>query len=285
MTKIRTATDYNISWLQTDKPQPLMDKKINDLIIDIQNCNLSIDISDSVYEDFKNEMEEYLISSKLNNLKQLKNWNKKDICLGCTQFIDTIYMSSFPQIIKGDYKYHQRLNSNIIYSKPKNLISGKPLIIAMPFPSTGNKHTDMEDILNECLEKNIPVHIDGAWVTCCKDIDFDFDHPAIKSIAISLSKGLGLGWNRIGLRWTKQRQNDAITIMNDHNMNLRAVANIGLHFLRNVPIDHLWLTHADNYYKVCKDFNLTPTKSIYLALKDNQPVGLSPLLRYLENDN
>ena len=285
MTKIRTATDYNISWLQTDKPQPLMDKKINDLIIDIQNCNLSIDISNSVYENFKNEMEEYLISSKLNNLKQLKNWNKKDICLGCTQFIDTIYMSSSPQIIKGDYKYHQRLNSNIIYSEPKNLISGNPLIIAMPFPSTGNKHTDMEDILNECLEKNIPVHIDGAWITCCKDIDFDFDHPAIKSIAISLSKGLGLGWNRIGLRWTKQRQDDAITIMNDHNMNLRAVANIGLHFLRNVPIDHLWLTHADNYYKVCKDFNLTPTKSIYLALKDNQPVGLSPLLRYLENDN
>jgi hypothetical protein len=60
---------------------------------------------------------------------------------------------------------------------------------------------------------------------------------------------------------------------------------IGLHFLRNLPPDYLWDTHGENYNKVCKDFNLTPTKSIHLALRNGQPVGISPLLRYLENEN
>lgn len=67
-------------------------------------------------------------------------------------------------------------------------------------------------------------------------------------------------------------------------MNNRALAMIGLHFIRNLTPDHLWSTHTDRYYKVCKDFDLTPTNSIYLALQDGQPVGVSPLIRYLENE-
>jgi hypothetical protein len=123
--------------------------------------------------------------------------------------------------------------------------------------------------------------VDGAWLTCCRGIDFDLSHPSIKSVAVSLSKGLGLGWNRIGLRWTRQPGADSVTIMNDFNMNLRAPAMIGLHFLRNLSPDYLWNKYGEVYYKICKDFDLTPTNSIYLALRNNQPVGLSPLIRYV----
>jgi hypothetical protein len=58
---------------------------------------------------------------------------------------------------------------------------------------------------------------------------------------------------------------------------------IGNYFLENLPSDYLWATHGDRYYKICKDFELTPTKSIHLAIKDSNPVGVSPLIRYLEN--
>ena len=113
---------------------------------------------------------------------------------------------------------------------------------------------------------------------------FDFSHPQIKSVGISLSKGLGLGWNRIGLRWTKESKADSITIMNDFQMNNRALAMIGLHFIRNLPVDYLWNKHSERYYKICKDFQLTPTNAIYLALRNGQPVGVSPLIRYLEDE-
>ena len=77
---------------------------------------------------------------------------------------------------------------------------------------------------------------------------------------------------------------DSISIMNDFHMNNRALSIIGLHFIRNLKPDYLWETHGTKNVKICGDFNLTPTPCIHLALKDNQPVGLSPLIRYLENN-
>jgi hypothetical protein len=281
MDRIRRADSYEEKWLETERPQPLSDLRIEQLIQDIMSGNLDTDITDIVYTNFKKEMTSWLFTSKLNNLKGFDTFNRVDIINGCTHFIDTVYMKGAVQVIKGDYRYHNRLNPNLTFSIPGYLRKDLPLIIAMPFPSIGAPHEQMKEILDECLDKQIAVHIDGAWISCCRDIEFDVSHPAIHSIGVSLSKGLGLGWNRIGLRWTKQQDADAITIMNDFNMNNRALSMIGLHFIRTLPADYLWTTYGDIYYKICKDFNLTPTKAIYLALKEGQPVGLSPLIRYV----
>lgn len=279
MNRIKVAPKYDPDYLETDRPQPLVDLHIESLIQDVLNGKLDKDTSDTVYINFKREMTEWLFKSKLNNLTGFDSFNRVDITNGCTQFIDSLYMTCRPQTIPGDYRYHQRLgNWDTAPGKLQHFI---PLVIALPFPSIGDVHIQMKEILDECLAKDIEVHIDGAWITCCRSIDFDFDHPAIRSVAISLSKGLGLGWNRIGLRWTKTHRTDSITIMNDFNMNLRAPAMIGLHFLRNLPPDYLWNTYGDIYHKVCRDFYLTPTNSIYLALKKGYPVGLSPLIRHV----
>jgi hypothetical protein len=285
MERIKQASSYEEKWLEVEKPQPLSDNKIEQLIQDVLSGCLDKDISDKVYTDFKKEMTDWLAGSTLNKLVGFDSFDRLDIINGCTQFIDAIYMKGPVQTIRGDYRYHKRLNPSMYYSIPGYLKPGVPLIIAMPFPSTGAVHEQMDKILNESRDKDIDVHIDGAWVTCCKRINFDVSHSAIKSVGISLSKGLGLGWNRIGLRWTRQPTPDSVTIMNDFRMNNRALVMIGLHFLRNLEPDYLWKTHGDHYYKVCADFALTPTKSVYLALKDGQPVGISPLLRYLENAN
>jgi hypothetical protein len=277
----RVAPSYDSKWLEIDRPQPLSDLRIEQLQQDVLNGVLDKDITDQVYINFKKEMTAWLFASKLNNITGFDKFDRVDIINGCTQFIDAIYMQGAVQTLKGDYRYHARLNPNLVYSIPGYLRRDLPLIIAMPFPGTGAVYDQMTEILDECLDKEIPVHIDGAWITCCRDIVFDVGHPAVCSVGISLSKGLGLGWNRVGLRWTKSQDPDAVTIMNDFNMNLRAPAMIGLHFLRNLLPDYLWNTYGDTYYKICKDFDLTPTKSIYLALKDNQPVGLSPLIRYV----
>jgi hypothetical protein len=281
--KIKIAPEYAPKYLEVDRPQPLVDNQIESLIQDVLSGRLDKDIADSVYTNFKSEMTAWLLQSKMNTITGLDSFNRVDIINGCTQFIDTVYMQGPVQTLKGDYKYHSRLDPDLVFSVPGYLRKDLPLIIAMPFPSTGDVHANMTEILDEARDKGISVHVDGAWFTCCRGIDFDMSHPAIKSFAISLSKGLGLGWNRVGLRWTKNTTSDAISIQNDFNMNLRAPVMIGLHFLRNLAPDYLWNNYGDIYYKICKDFNLTPTKSIYLALQNNQPVGLSPLIRYAAN--
>jgi len=281
MDRIKRADSYDIKWLETERPQPLVDLFIEQLIQDVLTGKIDKDISNQVYTNFKQEMTAWIFGSKLNSLSGFDSFSRVDIINGCTQFIDNIYMQGQPQVLVGDYRYHDRLGN--CETRYKSLKEKVPLVIAMPFPSTGAIHENMTEILDECLEKKIPVHVDGAWYTCCRDIVFDVGHPAIHSIGISLSKGLGLGWNRVGLRWTKNSNPDAITTMNDFNMNLRATVMIGLYFLRKLPYDYLWNNYGDIYYKICKDFNLTPTKSIYLALQNNQPVGLSPLIRYAAN--
>lgn len=281
--RVKIAESYDNKWLEVERPQPLVDNYIEDLIQEVMSGKIDKDITDSVYTNFKKEMSAWIFSSKLNDLQGFYSFSRVDIMNGCTQFIDNLYMQGPVQVISGDYRYHQRLGS--AYVKDVGLlIPDVPLIVAMPFPSIGSPHQDMEEILHECKIKNIAVHIDGAWISCCRDVAFDFSHVAIRSVGISLSKGLGLGWNRIGLRWTKETNTDAITIMNDFHMNSRALVMIGLHFIRNLPSDYLWLTHGDRYYKICRDFNLLPTRSIYLAMRNGQPVGVSPLIRYLENE-
>ena len=280
MERFKIAPSYSEEYLETTRPQPLSDDALERAQQDILNGNIDKDITNAVYDNFKSEAEQWILGTTLNNLKGLDTFARKDIIIGCTQFIDTQYMKSTVQVLSNDYKYHERLGRAFVRA-PGHLCAHIPLVVAMPFPSVGAPHTQMKEILDECLEKSVAVHIDGAWVTCCRDIEFDFSHPAIRSVGISLSKGLGLGWNRTGLRWTKEDAPDAISIMNDFNMNNRALAMIGLHFIRNFETDYLWRTHGDKYYKVCKDFNLTPTNSIYLAMKDGHPVGVSPLIRFL----
>lgn len=275
-----TASTYTEEWLQVERPQPLSDLKIERTFGRIISGNWDPDITDQVYEDFKLECENWIFSTKLNTLTGIKSFTRKDIIIGCTQFIDNLYMQGPVQTIKGDYRYHQRLNLSFV-KDVGSLIPDIPLIIAMPFPNIGAPHASMEEILYECQIKNIPVHIDGAWITCCRNVTFDFNHSSIKSVGISLSKGLGLGWNRIGLRWTKEDKVDAITIMNDFKMNCRPLSMVGLEFVRRFESDYLWNTYGNLNERVCNDFGLEQTNSIYLALRDNQPVGIAPLIRYL----
>lgn len=286
MNRIRVATEYSNKFLEVERPSPLTDNLIEKTIQEVLSGYLDRNITDSVYDNFKREVHDWIFNSQLNSLTGIKDFSRVDIINGCTQYIDNIYIQNGNslQVLLGDYRYHERLQRCMFFVEPGQLVKNLPLIIAMPFPRIGAPHEQMAQLLDEALDKKVDVHIDGAWVTCCRDITFDFSHPAIKSVGISLSKGLGLGWNRVGLRYTRQPEPDSVTIMNDFNMNNRALSMIGLHFVRKFPIDYMWNKHGSNYYKVCRDFDLIPTKSIYLALQDKQPVGVSPLLRYLENE-
>ena len=138
----------------------------------------------------------------------------------------------------------------------------------------------VDRILEKCATLEIPVHIDGAWISCIRDIDFDFDHPAIQSVGISLSKG-GMGGNRIGVRFARNTPSGPITIMNDFNMNSQALASMGIKFMEELGPEYFWTTYEEAYNKVLEDFNLEPTKAIHLARQNGKPVGVRSLLRCL----
>jgi hypothetical protein len=276
---------YTKDWLQYERPQPMYDQDINKFYDKFYKENPVH--NNNLFDDFKKVFIQWLDDHKLNKLSGYKQFEYLDICVGCTQFIDDLYQrcgTNGVQILENDYKYHWRLNPDIEYVTIDTLDSTRELIIAMPFPYYGDVHPEMDKLLNRCTELNISVHVDAAWISCCRDIEFNFDHPAIKTFAISLSKG-GLGGNRIALRFARKRPNGAITIMNDFNMNCQSLAWIGIKFMKEVGPEYFWREYEKEYYQVCRDFDLEPTKAIHLARKNGRPVGVRPVLRALKTSS
>jgi hypothetical protein len=238
--------------------------------------------NDGIVNEFKTEFIHFLNNHSLSKLSGIDTFSYTDICVGCTQFIDDIYQrvgTENVMIFEYDYKYHWRLNPDIKYVTLDTLVPDKELIISMPFPAHGDVHPLMHIILDRCSQLNIPVHLDGAWIACSRDITFNFDHPAIETFAVSLSKG-GMGNDRIGVRFSRNRPKGAITIMNDFNMNCKSLSHTGLKFMRDLGPEYFWKKYETRYYKVCEDFNLIPTKAIHVAKTlEGKIVGVRPLLR------
>ena len=269
---------YSPEWLQTTRPQPMYDETIEKFYKEFYTDYTSQNLD----QTFKDEFIKWLKGHEMNSFRGIEAFPRLDIIQGCTQFIDDLYQRCGGRLktIQGDYKYHWRLNNNIEYFDTNNVgnYKGCELLISMPFPAFGDVHPKMYSILDECYNNDIPVHIDGAWIGCSRDIEFNFSHPAIHTFAISLSKG-GLPNNRIGIRFARNTPEGAITIMNNFNMNQQSLMSVGIAFLRQFEPEYFWRKYESKYFKVCKDFNLTPTKSIHIALQGEQPVGIRPLLR------
>lgn len=273
---------YTSEWLQHERPQPMYDSAINKLYESVFHDNPAY--NDDIADEFKIEFIHFLKNHSLSKLSGIDTFPYTDICVGCTQFIDDIYQrvgAANVMIFENDYKYHWRLNNSIEYATLDTLVPNKELIISMPFPAHGDVHPLMSTILDRCSQFNIPVHLDAAWITCSRDITFDFSHPAIKTFAVSLSKG-GMGNDRIGVRFSRTRSSGAITIMNDFNMNCKSLMHTGLKFMQEMGPEYFWKKYETKYYKVCEDFNLIPTKSIHVAKTiQGKIVGVRPLLRCL----
>jgi hypothetical protein len=273
---------YTKEWLQFERPQPMYDSSINQFYDEFYREN-PVHIK-NLEDKFKSSFQKWLDDHELNSLRGYDNFKRLDISHGCTQYIDDIYQRlgrDNVMIFKNDYKYHWRLNNQIRYTDIDTLDPNKELLIAMPFPYYGDVHPKMSEILDRCNQLKIPVHIDAAWVSCCRDIDFDFDHPSIETFCISLSKG-GIGGNRIGLRFSRSVPEGALTIMNDFNMNSQSLMSMGIKFMETFGPEYFWKKYQNEYDKVCSDFDLIPTNAIHLAkTKEGAPVGIRPLLRCL----
>ena len=230
----------------------------------------------TLYSTFIESSQEYFLSSKINLLSGLDSMTSTDIILGCHHFIDNLILKhglNNLQIFEHDYKYDSRLVPTISYSKVGELVPEKPVLIAAPFPGALGLHSDWAEILDECDQKKIPVHIDGAWLSSAKDIHLDLTRTCIQSIGISLSKGLGLHWNRVGVRWSKtQDPTDSITIMNKFNMIPEAVVRIGMSALNTVPIDYLWNKYEKQYQQICRELFLRPSKIIHAAFSIDRKI-------------
>ncbi len=257
---------YSKNDLITDGLPPIFDHKLVDLKSRVLASKLQVD---HVHSQFISQAKLFFASSKRNILVGLEQFEHVDATIGCTHFIDNLIQKhslSGLQIFEHDYKYYQRLNPNIKYATVGSLEPSKPVLIAAPFPGYLDLHIHWNQILDECLIKNIDIHIDACWMGAANNVAIDLTHPAIKSIGFSLSKSLGMHWNRVGLRFSKiQDPGDSISIQNKFNMIPECVMYNALIAMKELDIDYLWNTYESKHLDICKQLYLRPSKIIYAA--------------------
>ena len=220
------------------------------------------------HNDFVDKAEEWFKSTKLN---QLEGWNAfpcVDIIMGCTHYIESLCSKKKwnVQVIPKDYAYY-----SIMGKQPTEigqLKPGVPLIISLPNWYHGDIHPEWTVILKECEQKEIDIHVDCAWITVAKDFNFNFDHPNIKSFAMSMSK-YNMTWNRIGLRWSRQRTMDSCTLISTQEKYNEATTSCGAYIMDNMERDYGWNTYGKYHNQICKELDLLATNSIYVV-KDKE---------------
>tara|TARA_X000001382_G_scaffold130459_1_gene125385 strand:- start:276 stop:1061 length:786 start_codon:yes stop_codon:yes gene_type:complete len=227
-------------------------------------------------EEFIEQATEWFLSTRLNKLTGLESFAHKDIIIGCTQFIENICLKQKwnIQILPEEYAYYTVMGKQP--TKAGELQENVPLLISAPNWKHGQR-SNWQDILEECVQKNIDVHVDCAWLTVAKDIEINFDHPCIKSIGMSISKYIG-SWNRIGIRWSKQKTLDSVTMFNTQMKYNDALVSCGSFIMKNLDRDYGWNTYGKKYEQICTQHNYQSTNYFYLAKKDNEIVGMTDQL-------
>ena len=247
------------------------------------------DNPDYLIQSFKTSFHGWLTGSRLNAVKGLSAFPDRDIVTGCTHYLDDLHLTDRQKpiaVLEREYQYHRRLagSSLKIMREPEELRSGDRLIVSLPFCYYGDIHPAMERALAICEERGVPVHIDGCWMGCSRDIHFDFDRPCIKSAGFSLSKSLGLGASRVGVRYARRRGRGPVSIMNDFNMSNLALICIGLNFIKKFGPDFWQNKYGEIYKQACRELNLRPTKAIHIAFDGERPVGVRRALRRLHEN-
>lgn len=218
------------------------------------------------HDEFIHKATEWFSSTKINDLQ---GWNKfpcVDIIMGCTHFIESLASKNKwnIQILEREYAYYNLMGKHP--TKQGQLKPGVPLIVSLPNYYYGDR-PEWQNVLAECEQKNIDIHIDCAWITAARGFNFNFDHPNIKSFAMSMSK-YNFSWNRVGLRWSRQRTMDSCTLISTQRKYNELTISCGSYMMDNVSRDYGWENYGETVEKICRKLGLSPTMFFYVV-KDN----------------
>jgi len=215
------------------------------------------------HNEFLDKASAWFKSTKENNLQGWSKFPNVDVIMGCTHFIESLVSKHKwnVQILPREYAYYSIMGKQS--TAPGKLKEGIPLIVSLPNYFHGDR-PEWQEVLKECEQKDIDIHIDCAWVTAAKGFEFDFDHPNIKSFAMSMSK-YNFTWNRIGLRWSRQRTMDSCTLISAQKKYNELTTACGAFMMDNLDRDYGWQKYHTQIQKICDKLDLRPTMFFYVV--------------------
>lgn len=249
---------------------PTLEIEVANIISKVSTEGCLTDVT--VQEKFLNRYYNWIQETKLNTFIGLENFKVRAFSNGTTESFDKFYLKNKQRRIRyfrGEYMYHLASASSYFdqaaYIDDEPLTENDVVIFSFPFADTGNEHPEMKDVLNICEELGIPVMIDCCYFGVCKNIHFDFSYNCIYGITFSLSKIFSVQHLRIGMRLSREDDDDPLLVYNRNKYINRLGAAVGLELLERYGPDHNQLMYSSTQQKFCEQLSVTASNCVFFA--------------------
>mgnify|MGYP001211536006 FL=1 len=185
------------------------------------------------------------------------------------------------RLAKGEYFYSQMMarlwfEKKFAWLDEDDIRPGDVVLLSVPFADTGSVPENLESMLTDCDQKNVPVMLDFAYLNLAKDFKIDVTHPCIEYIVTSLSKVFPVEHFRIGLRMQRTMFTDQLYVINEDNYNYINLlsAHIGTKLMKTFDADFIHTKYKAKQAEMCAKYNLSISPCVYFGIdhQNNFPI-------------
>jgi hypothetical protein len=236
------------------------------------NYNFTDLNSDSIIDEYLYEYDTWIKNSKSNIFTGLEEFQYRCYSNGTTEAFDKFYLKNANRrfrCFKGEYMYHKlawRNYFNWEYLEDAPLHKNDAVIISLPFADTGNIHSDYYELMRKCSDMGVPVLVDCAYFGACRNMHIDVAYPCITDVTFSLSKTFPVAYARIGMRYTKEDNDDTMFVYHKINYNNKIGALIGLEYFKNFSADYIPQKYLDKQIEFCNTLGVEPSKTVLFGI-------------------
>jgi len=221
--------------------------------------------------EYERAYRSWIAKTKNNHVQGLDLFPNAVFSHGTTESFDKFYCRHANRTLKvlaGEYSYHTYATECTVIQSIDDLNTNDCVVVSLPFADNGGMYLYSE-LMQKCVELDIPVLVDCCWFGTCSDIVFDFTYSCIEDVVFSLSKTFAVNKLRIGCRFSKD-YSDGLSVYKHHAYTNFYLQHIAIGLLKNFDADYMCRTYRSTQLKVCKELGVDPSPVVNLATSKDQ---------------
>tara|TARA_B100000424_G_C22898506_1_gene477913 strand:+ start:59 stop:952 length:894 start_codon:yes stop_codon:yes gene_type:complete len=214
-----------------------------------------------------------------NNLVGYSDYKSKAYCNGTTEAFDKFYCRHTDKRLRlwrGEYFYHQiqrrELFNNFAWIDECAIMQGDVVAVSMPFSDTGNIPDDYDNVMQQCVDKEVPVLVDMAYLSLTKGITYNIHYPCIETVTTSLSKVFPVEHMRIGMRMNRESTDDTLDayVKNDFPYVNTVGVEVGYRLIKHYEQNWVYNKWCREQQKICEELEVEPSNCVILGIDTKQ---------------
>lgn len=265
----------NLKQLAYGGAEAIVDNTLSNQVVKITEKSAQGLYDPDIHNKFVDYYRTWISSTQVNTVVGLEQFPVAAVSQGTTESFDKFYMTHHNRrfrCFRGEYMYHAaswKSYFNWSYMEDDALRENDALVVSQPFSNSGKTHPKLYQTLDQAYKLGVPVLIDSAFFGLTGGIHFDFEHPAIHTVTFSLSKTFPVAYLRIGVRFTRWDDDDALLVNNKAAYLNRLSCLVGLELMQIYSPDYNYNTYRDIQVELCNKLRIVPSHTVIFGLDLN----------------